>query len=215
MAKITNYTTLLTEIADVLNRSDLTATIPGFVQRAENRLARDERARLLVDLTPLSVDSEEEDAPADMVSPGSIAHDGATYFGELDLMPLAGLTEVKRIHGNSGVPLAYAIRMDGAGNTKFVFAPEPDTTYTLQASYYAGVTNGSALSATNLTNRFLLAHPDLYLYASLVESAPYLREDERIAVWEQQLEQRLEHLRVQTQNRQFGGSLSDFPRRTF
>jgi len=178
-------------------------------------LNRETRARFLVDLSPLSVGTEEVAAPADLVAPDVIAHDGASYFGELDLLGLGDLTRVKAIHGDVGVPLAYAMRSDGAGNLSFVFAPEPSETFSLRASYFAGVTNGNALSDTNLTNRMVLQHPDIYLYASLLESAPFLREDERIAVWEAQLKKRLDALEELTQNQMYGGSLNDAPRRTF
>ena len=177
MAQITNYTTLKTEIGVELNRTDLTTAIPGFIQRAEARLNREKRARLLVDLSPLSVAQEEVAAPADMVAPDEIAHDGPSYFGELDLKGIGDMTRVKAIHGDTGVPIAYAVKSDGAGNLFFLFAPEPNATFALRASYYAGVTNGNSLSDTNLTNRMLLAHPDIYLYASLAETAGFLRED--------------------------------------
>ena len=150
-----------------------------------------------------------------MVAPDSISHDGAVYFGELDLMDLGGLTEVKHRHGDVGVPRAYAVRSDAPGNLSFVFAPEPSETFALRASYFAGITSGTRLSTSNASNRMLLAHPDIYLYACLVESAPHLREDERIQMWEGILQQRLEDLQVLTQNQQFGGSLSQAPRRVF
>jgi hypothetical protein len=41
----------------------------------------------------------------------------------------------------------------------------------------------SALSASNTTNWLLTLAPDLYLYGSLLEAAPYIGNDERIPVW--------------------------------
>ncbi len=185
------------------------------MQRAESRLSRNENARFPVDLSPLSVASEEEAAPSDLVAPDSIAHDGSVFFGELDFVSLPDLTAIKARFGATGVPRAYAMRSDGAGNLFFVFAPAPSETFSMQASYFAGVTNGNALSTTNLTNRMLLMHPDIYLYASLVESAPFLREDERLQTWEGMLLQRLEDLRTLTQNQMYGGTPTDGPRRHF
>lgn len=186
-----------------------------MVQRAEQRLRRDPRARLLVDYTTLSVAAEEVSAPADLVEINEIAHDGPTYFGELERVGLGDLSKIKAVHGNSGVPLAFAMKTDGSGNIYFMFAPEPDTTYTLRASYWQGVTNGNSLSSSNLTNRFVLENPDIYVYATLAESAPYLREDERLAVWNGILEERLNALEQETQLRTFGGRITDRPRRTF
>jgi hypothetical protein len=178
-------------------------------------LSRDERARFPVDLSPLSVSSEEEAAPADLVAPDAISHDGSSFFGELDFVSLPDLTAIKARFGETGIIRAYAMRSDGAGNLFFVFAPEPSETFSMQASYFAGVTNGNALSTSNLTNRMLLLHPDIYLYASLAESAPYLREDERSQIWDGMLHQRLEDLRTLTQNQMYGGTPTNGPRRSF
>ena len=40
-----------------------------------------------------------------------------------------------------------------------------------------------ALSASNTTNWLLTAHPDVYLYGALMQSAPYLDDDQRMQVW--------------------------------
>jgi hypothetical protein len=45
------------------------------------------------------------------------------------------------------------------------------------------------------TNWLLTQHPDLYLYAALVESAPYLKDDERIALWRAELDRRIAEVR--------------------
>jgi hypothetical protein len=170
---------------------------------------------LHVDLTPLSADAEEVAAPADLAELDDISHDGPTYFGELARVTLGDLTRIKSIHGDTGPPVAVAIKQDAAGNNYFMFAPEPDQTYTLRASYFASITNGSALSASNQTNRFILENPDLYVYATLSESAPFLREDERLATWEGILQQRLDELEQETKDKLYGGTVTDGPRRVF
>jgi len=40
-----------------------------------------------------------------------------------------------------------------------------------------------ALSDSNTSNWLLDLAPDAYLYASLLESAPFLRDDERLQTW--------------------------------
>jgi hypothetical protein len=42
-----------------------------------------------------------------------------------------------------------------------------------------------ALSDSNTSNWLLSEAPDVYLYGSLVHSAPYLQEDDRLGVWAQ------------------------------
>ena len=40
-----------------------------------------------------------------------------------------------------------------------------------------------SLSASNATNQILENFPDVYLYGSLVHSAPFLGDDQRLQVW--------------------------------
>jgi len=41
----------------------------------------------------------------------------------------------------------------------------------------------SKLSTSNTTNWLLTLSPDVYLYGSLLQAAPYLQDDARIQVW--------------------------------
>lgn len=63
----------------------------------------------------------------------------------------------------------------------FIFGPYPDSAYTVKGIYYKQLTaiSGAALNALFVTN------PDLYLFATLAESAIIIRDDPRIAIWEQ------------------------------
>ena len=50
----------------------------------------------------------------------------------------------------------------------------------------------SRLSATNSTNEVLTEAPMIYLYAALLEAAPYLKDDERVPMWVAAFEQAAE-----------------------
>lgn len=202
---IGDYDELKSSIADWLNRSDLTSVIPDFVTMAEASLQRDPRVRTLVDTT-LTVDSETETLPAQFRGIEGLYHDGTTYYGELDNVAPGELSRIKDAHGDDDVPIAYSIVND----TTLRFAPVPDATYTLGFAYWATI---SHLSDTNLSNWLLDDHPDIYLYASLLESAPYLRDDPRIPVWEQKLEKRLEELHRHVSSSQYSGRLVRSPDR--
>jgi hypothetical protein len=52
--------------------------------------------------------------------------------------------------------------------------------------YYARI---SELVNANDTNWLLGAHPDVYLFGSLVEAAGFLHDDPRMAVWDSRLQQ--------------------------
>lgn len=68
-------------------------------------------------------------------------------------------------------PAEYAIA-DGA----FALFPTPDAAYAVTINYIAGL---PALSASNTSNWLLAAHPDAYLYATLLQTQPYLADDKR------------------------------------
>ena len=165
-----------------------------------------------MDLSPLTVSAEATDLPSDIDSLYSVAHDGSNVYGPLVLTDLGGLTKYKALLGDTGTPAACAIRQDGAGNTTLIVAPEPNATFSLQAQYWAKLT---PVSATVPTSRFLTENPDIYLYAALLESAPYLKDDQRIPVWKGELEERLEKMGLATQRLVFGGEMVDEPRLVF
>src|SRR5690349_24935247 len=61
----TTFTGLKSDIADHLNRSDLTAKIPGFIRRVEERLNRILRVPEMEETTTLTTDAERIDLPTD------------------------------------------------------------------------------------------------------------------------------------------------------
>jgi hypothetical protein len=58
-------------------------------------------------------------------------------------------------------------------------APTPDRNYSIEMVYRANIPS----LATNAGNWLLTLAPDLYLYGTLLESAPYIKEDGRIQTW--------------------------------
>lgn len=72
-------------------------------------------------------------------------------------------------------PIAWTIKGD-----EIVLGPPPSAVLTMEIFYHKKYVN---LSDAATTNTLLTASPDLYLYGTLLESAPYLVGDERLAVW--------------------------------
>lgn len=158
--------------------------------------------------------TEETPLPGDIDSLYSVAHDGPNVFGPLVLTDLGGLTKYKALlSGDStGVPAACAIREDAEGAVSLMVAPEANATFQLQLQYWAKM---PTLSTSTTTSRWLVKHPDIYVYAALVESAPYLKDDQRLQVWESMLEKRLNLMDEDTQRRAFSGEMVDAPRLVF
>jgi hypothetical protein len=210
MPLIADYTTLQTTIATWLNRDDLAADIPNFIQNAEARLKDDDRARLMGAVEPFTASTPTTSLPADFDALISIDHVGPTFFGPVETVGTEQLGEAMARFGTTGPPSFAAVITDGSPRIKW--APAPDASYDLSMTYWAKLVG---LSGANPTNRLLLRRPDVYLYAALVESAPFLKNDPRLAVWEGELESRLNALEAATTRALESGTLEHRPGRVF
>ena len=164
-------------IADYLNRDDLTSIIPSFISIAEAKFNRKLRTRQMVKRANGDIETAFFSYPADWLS--------AKEF-QLNTNPITRLEFVTEAYADElrssryisiGKPAYYTIV-----GTQLEFIPTPDTTYTAELTYYAKI---PALSDSNTSNWLLAYAPDLYLYGSLVEATPYLKDDERLATWSQ------------------------------
>ena len=172
---ISNYSELKLAIADWLDRTDLTDSIPDFITLAETRHRRDFKIRRMETRVTANtiVDSEYYTLPDNFVAMRNI---------QLNTNPKTSLEyltpeQMDRIHAGStkGKPKAYSI----IGNN-IQLRPLPDSVYQIEMLYFKYFT---ALSDSNTTNDMLTYHPDAYLYGALVEAEPYLQNDKRIQVW--------------------------------
>ena len=176
MPAFTSYANLQTNIADYLARQDLTDKIPMFISLAEKRLNRDLRLRQTLQQSTYSMDS------------GFTVPTQADYLEmqdlHLDANPIIPLTfqtvsQFYRRNGGSnaqGVPVNYTLVADN-----FVLAPQPTGASTINMTYYK---IPKPLSDSNPSNEYLDVCPDLLLYASLAESAPFLMDDPRLVTWD-------------------------------
>lgn len=174
---IANYDDLKTRMADTLMRSDLTSDIPAFIDMAEADFNRNVRHWKMEARTTFDITARFVDLPADWRSTVRLmTTSGSTQ--ELELISQAELLDRKRLAENTaGCPKYYALV---AGQLEVY--PAPDDTYPAELVYIQDI---PALSDSNTSNWLLADAPDLYLYGSLVHSAPFLKEDERISVWAQ------------------------------
>jgi hypothetical protein len=166
---------LKSSIADWLNRDDLTAIIPDFVSLAEAQLERRLPTQKMVKRSTATIDTPFSALPSDFLSAKSLV-----LTSTAPVQPLVFLTEdeidaKKYVYRTTGKPQYFAL----VGNQIEVL-PAPDTGYTAELTYIATL---AKLSDSNASNWILERHPDVYLYGSLLQAAPYLRDDERIPVW--------------------------------
>lgn len=192
------YSELQDTILDWLNRPDLTSAVVQFIASAEARLNRDTRITAPSVLVELTVDEDGEELPADLRRIDSWWMAGPTWYGAIEIVNGDQLGRLKQKY-TSGPP-RYAALIGGAA----YFAPEPSESLTTYLSYFRKI---PTLSDAAPTNWFLDDHQDIYRLAALVESAPYLKDDARLAVWESQLQGRLEDLARANEATLYSGSL--------
>ena len=67
--------------------------------------------------------------------------------------------------------------------THWMVAPTPDAAYTFEVLYYERI---QPLDSSNQTNWFTVYAPQALLYGSLLQAMPFLKNDERIPMWQEQ-----------------------------
>lgn len=207
---ISTYDQLTSRVADWLNRGDLVAVIPDFVALFEAQYNDDPRGRIQksVVISNAEIENELTPVPADYVQmqnlriPGSKANPAG-----LDLLTSQQLGQFRYRYQNAGEPLYYAII-----GTQLRVLPVPDQQYTFEMEYFAKL---PPLGPDNQTNWLLADHPNVYLYGTLLQAEPYLKNDDRIAVWRGLWDSAMEALNTTDDRALFSGATLKMRTRSF
>jgi len=196
---ITNYTNLQTTIADFLNRDDLTAVIPTFIQLAEAQLNRDIRhykmeARTSGQQTALD---QYMQIPNDWLETIRM-HVTGNGTSPLDLVSRAAIQDMRAGTNDTANTPRYYCHAD----SQFELYPTPAADTDVELLYYQKIPD----LATNSTNWLLTDAPDVYLYGALLHSAPYLAEDARVAVWAQMYSAAVQNVNSASEKARYSGS---------
>ena len=197
---LTTYTELKASIADFLNRDDLTAVIPDFITLAESQINRDIRHWKMEARSSgqQSASDEYMQIPADWLETIRLhITDGTTTV--VNLISRDAMADKRQGALDAvGTPIYYT---HADGQIQLYPTPSADTNFELL--YFQKTT---ALSGSNADNWLLLEAPDVYLYGSLLHSAPYLVEDERVAIWAQMYSAAVARLNEASETAKFSGS---------
>jgi|TARA_R100001443_G_scaffold91832_1_gene98550 hypothetical protein len=172
-----SYANLKTEIANYLNRTDLTSYLDTFIELAESRIARDLRLREMetIDTSITTVSGTQSyDLPTGYLEMRYVAYQTSPYTFLTFLAP-PDFMRVYNAGEGSGTPSHYTII-----GSKIYLGMQPDAAKVLELGFFKRPTG---LSAVNTTNEILTNFPDIYLYSCLAESEPFLMNDERLQVW--------------------------------
>ena len=169
---MTTYATLQSDIASWLVDDDITNMEPAFIRLAEAAIRRDVRCRAMETTTTLSIASGSASVPSGFIEAKRLILDNTTSWA-LDYMPPDTLYSGSIYHDTGSNAAAYTIEGDS-----IVFRPA--TTENAKLLYIKAF---DALSGSTDTNWLLTNAYDVYLYGALIHSAPYLRDDARVALW--------------------------------
>jgi len=173
---ISTYSDLQSAVADWLNRADLTAVVPTFISLAEAKFNRELRVRDMLVRATATSDNEFVAVPADYLENYSLELDMSQLGPQAPLNFISPL-EAKTLKANEVAGLVRYYTMIGGA---FELLPAPGSDTDLILTYYQRI---PSLSGTQTTNWLLTKSPDLYLYSTLLEASPYLKDDERVAIW--------------------------------
>ncbi len=176
---LSTFTELKDAIADWLDRSDLTDRIPDFITLAEARLNRDLRIRPMEVRSTMTTTADQRYFNL----PGGYLQMRNIQLNTNPITPLEYITPemLDRLYGGdtTGKPRAYTLIGD-----EIQLAPIPDSTYTLEMAFYEKFTAlGDGTSGTVTSNWLTTNAPDVLLYGALLEAEPFIKNDERIALW--------------------------------
>lgn len=197
MATITSYSTLISTVADYLNRQDLTTQIPTFIQFAEADMNTRLRTREMIVRATTTNDDEFVRLPLDFLEGINLQ-----IVGGKSPLRFITLDEADMINAAQGytAPTFYSL-MNGA--IELVPPPATGVDVEIEMVYYGKITS---LSESNTTNWLLTKAPDVYLYGALTHAAPFLMDDQRISVFGSFYSQRIEALNDESQKSLHSGS---------
>ena len=198
---LSTYADLKAVGADYLDRTDRTDQIPDFITMAEasfNRVIR--QPDMITKNDSFSIAGRYTTLPTDTLEIVRIVLDLQPVI-VLEYMTPEELSERRVSMTGTGKPY-YFTTIGGSANQLEVLR-SPDQTYTASIIYYTRI---AALTDSATTNWLLTNHPDIYLFGTLVEAEPYLKNDERMPMWSARLGKALNELKLQGEREMHTGS---------
>lgn len=180
-ASVMTYDSLVENIESYLERTD-TATlekIPLFIMLAEQIIASQIKflGNLTVNTSTMTASTSIIDKPARWHKTVSM---NITVDGERQPVLLRKYEYLREYWPNAtetDVPVYYS----DYDYTHWLVAPTPDAAYAFEVLYYERI---QPLDSSNQTNWFTIYAPQALLYGSLLQCMPFLKNDERMPMWQ-------------------------------
>ena len=198
VAAVMTYDSLVADISSYLERTD-TATlekIPTFIMLAEQVIAAE--IKFLGNLTVNQ---------SNMVQNQAVIAKPARWHKTVSMNVTVGgvrqpvllrkyeyLREYWPDPTDTDVPKFYC----DYDYTHWLVAPTPDSAYTFEVLYYERI---QPLDSSNQTNWFTIYAPQALLYGSLLQAMPFLKNDERMPMWQAQYQNIMNVLKMEDVSR--------------
>jgi len=193
-AAVMTYDSLVENIRTYLERTDdaTLEKIPLFIMLAEQAIAAELKilGNLTVQTSNLVTGENIIDKPARWHKTVSV---NVTVAGKRQPVLLRKYEYIRNYWpdpAETGVPLYYC----DYDYTHWLIGPTPDADYAFEVLYYE---RSQPLDSSNQTNWFTQYAPQALLYGSLLQAMPFLKNDERIPMWQAQYSTVMEVLRAE------------------
>jgi len=194
VAAVQTYDSLVADVQSYLERTDIQTIekIPTFIMLAEQVIAND--IKFLGNLTVQTSNMVQAQATIDKPARWrktvsmNVTVDGQRY--PVFLRKYEYLREYAPDPAATGVPKYYA----DYDYTHWLVAPTPADDYSFEVVYYERV---QPLDSSNQTNWFTIYAPQALLYGALLQAMPFLKNDERIPMWQAQYTQVINSLKTE------------------
>lgn len=194
VAAVMTYDSLVADISSYLERTD-TATlqkIPTFIMLAEQVIASQIKflGNLTVNTSTMTTSQPVIDKPARWHKTVSM---NVTVNGSKQpvlLRKYEYLREYWPDATETGVPKFYS----DYDYTHWLVAPTPSDDFVFEVLYYERI---QPLDSSNQTNWFTIYAPQALLYGSLLQAMPFLKNDERIPMWQAQYDLIMQTLKAE------------------
>jgi hypothetical protein len=194
IAAVMTYDSLVADISSYLERTDQATLekIPTFIMLAEQVIAAE--IKFLGNLTPMQ---------SNLVTGQAVVDKPARWHKTVSMNVTVGgvrqpvflrkyeyLREYWPNPTQTDSPKFYA----DYDYTHWLIAPTPDDDYAFEVLYYERI---QPLDSSNQTNWFTIYAPQALLYGTLLQAMPFLKNDERIPMWQAQYDKIMQVLKAE------------------
>jgi hypothetical protein len=186
MAYTMTYDSLIEDIQNYIERGTSEDTIvynqlPRLINLAERRLGRELKTLTFQTTVTTTLTSGVAVLQKPTNWKATVSINVAQSVGSNTRIPVFSRSyEYLRVYwpndASTSIPEIYA----DYGPEHWIFAPTPNANLPIEISFYA---SPEFLSEENQTNLITEQYPQLLLYGTLMETAPFLKDDQRLQVW--------------------------------